>query len=270
MRERRFLLAGLCALGLAAAAAAHEPWIKPSRFFLQAPGWVSFDISNSHELFVPEENPLHDLYQIELIGPDGQAAEAAPAFFSGRLRIAGEAELPKEGTYLLAESSLAPIYDTRLRNGEVLGVAKDEVPEGAQSVRTDRFFSSVKAFVTVGKPSSGAWAPRGYPVEVAPLSDPGAVKAGQALGLQTFVGGKPAAGAECVADREGTGPGHESAPADQPTATADAEGKAELKFPKAGVWLLQCRQQVETRGDPKADYATYRAYLVLEVQEPGL
>jgi len=261
--------AAALALGLGALAlpvAAHEPWIRPSPFFLAEPGPVSFDISNSHHLFVPEENPLHDLYRIELVGPDGKASETPPPFFSGQLRVAGEAELGAPGTWMLAEVSLAPIYDTRLRTGEVIGVPKDEAPKG-KAVRTDAFTSSVKAFVTVKSPSPAVWAPRGYPVELIPLSDPGAVKARQAFAMQTLVQGKPASGAECLADREGTGPETKPAPGDEPSATADAQGKAELRLPRAGVWLIQCRQQIETPQDPKADYTTYRAYLMLEVHD---
>ena len=264
---RAVAAAALAALAsLPPPARAHEPWIRPSPFRLPAPGWISFDISNSHHLFVPEENPLHDFYQVELVGPDGKASETPPTFFSGRLRIAGEAELSQPGTYLLAELSLRPIFDTRLRDGRVIDAAKDEAPPG-QAVRTDVYTSSVKAFVSVKAPSPAALGPRGYPVELVPLADPTSLRAGGSLEVQMLVHGQPAAGAECLADPEGTGPEHPAQGEDEPAGTAGADGRVTLVFKRPAVWLLQCRQQIETRNDPKADYSTFRAYLVLEIGE---
>lgn len=241
-------------------ATAHDYWIRPNAFHLDGPAWVSFDFTAGHAPFIADENPLHEDYKLEVFRPDGAPADP-PVVFSGMRRAAGEMRLAEVGTYLLSAVSTKAGYWSQMEDGEWRNLPKDQVQ--GQVKKSGKYVKSVKTFVSVRDTSDTVLSPRGYEIELVPVQHPGKVKAGQPFEVRVVHRGEPLAGTEVFALNEGFTPKeHYETPVKTKT---DDKGVASVTFEQPGVWVVYCKHEVQTPDDPKADFANYRGYMMLDV-----
>jgi uncharacterized GH25 family protein len=187
------IAAGMLPLG----AHAHRTWLLPSSTQVEGKEpWVTIDAAVSENLFEFETNALK-LEGLSIIGPDG-AAITPENPFSGRLRSSFDLKLSMPGTYrigMVNETVMASYKlngeNKRWRGSEEM-LAK-EVPANAEDLRVTRMHSRRETFVTSGKPNNGAFKISGSGLELAPITHPNELTAGEQSRFRLLLDGKPAA-----------------------------------------------------------------------------
>ena len=106
------------------------------------------------------------------------------------------------GTYLVGVSTRArnielsaEDFNDYLKHDGVLDVlAAREASGSLGNPAVERYSKHVKTLLSVGQPSGAAWSRQlGYPIEIVPSSDPGALCPGDELQFQVFADGAPVA-----------------------------------------------------------------------------
>ncbi len=136
---------------------------------------------------------------------------------------------------------------TQKADGEWVNEGKSKYP-GAKSGG-----HYVKHVVSVLKPLAGEAKPQGLALELVPLSDPLAKKAGDTLKVRLLLDGKPLSGAELTpdyaSDPDGKGP------------MTDAKGEADIVVRNNGLNVIVANHTVKLTGDPEADEIGHTATL---------
>ncbi len=190
----------LAVLALAAmaplAAHAHRQWLLPSATVLSGNDtWVTVDAAVSNDLFYFEHVPLR-LDNLVVTGPDGSAVKAENAN-TGRYRSTFDLHLTQPGTYrvtVLNQGLFASYKEngqTKRWRGTPDAFAK-EVPANAQDLQVTQAEGRVESFVTNGKPSSQGLAASGRGLELAPITHPNDLVAGDTASFRLLLDGKPA------------------------------------------------------------------------------
>ena len=126
-----------------------------------------------------------------------------------------------------------------------------------------RYWSKSIAFVTFRKQTRGPLASRGDPIELLPIDHPNAIVAGRRFRVQTLVDGKALSGGTLKVYSEAS-EGHD------PTfkVKTGADGRAQLRFPEPGRYLIGVTHEIPASNDPKADAYSYSVFLMLEALAP--
>jgi uncharacterized GH25 family protein len=275
------------AICLPLSAQAHRAWMMPSATVLSGEDpWITVDAAVSNDLFYFE----HFSMRIEGIGdvstqPAGQRArQAAKLNVSapdgsevkpqngaiGRYRSTFDVHLTQKGTYKLAvaSSGLFASWKEGEENKRWMGKAEDlatQVPANAADLKVTQNSNRMEVFVTSGKPTTTVLKTTGVGLELAPITHPNDLFAGEAAEFAFLIDGKPAAGVEVTVIPGGNR--YRDELGDIKT-TSDAAGKISITWPQAGMyWLeakLSSREGVSAPASERR--ATYTA--TLEVLAP--
>lgn len=133
-----------------------------------------------------------------------------------------------------------------------------------------RYTKYAKTLVEVGRGGPRVYdRAAGHPLEFIPLSDPGALKAGDTFAVRLLLRGRPVPGVRVHASGVPTGPGvtdeQAAAQAREATAPTDAEGVARFSLPAAGLWNVRTLHIVPADAGPGADWDAHWASLVFGV-----
>ena len=250
------------ALALAAplAAQAHRPWLLPSDTVMATDAVITVDGAVSTDLFAFDHNPLR-VETLSVTAPDGKPM-AAPAAQTGRLRSVFDLALAQEGTYRIAvvNAGLSANWE---ENGEpkrwrgTRETFATEVPKDARKLQVTQSAMRVETFVTAGAPNTTALAPAGAGLELAPVTHPNDLYAGEAATFGLLIDGKPAAGVPVLVIADGTRFRNAQ---EEMKVTTDANGQFAVTFPKAGwYWLNATLQDAQNLQAPatqrRASYA---------------
>ena len=290
MKLRTALVLAIAALA-PLSAAAHKQWIIPSQAVVNGNDvWVTFDGAVSNQLFFPDHVPMR-LDSIRAIGPDGRPVELKNAS-TGKYRSTFDLQLQQTGTYRIsnvnaglsarwdtpeslaakakAEADGKPASgpgapaDTRggfLRNATPEDLAT-KVPANAKNLQVTQGASRVETFVTNGAPNETALAPTANGIELAPVTHPNDLFAGEEATFRVLVDGKPAAGLEFEIIRGGTR--YRNAQ-DDLKATTDAEGLLKVIWPEPGIYWLETSVEDDTATVPQATQRRLGYVVTLEV-----
>lgn len=232
-----------CTLAAASAAHAHRPWLLPSDTVMAAPAVITVDGAVSTDLFAFDHNPLR-AESLSVTGPDGKPL-AAPATQTGRLRTTFDLELPDEGTYRIAVAN-AGLFANWEEDGEpkrwrgTREAFAAEVPQDAAKLQVTQNAMRVETFVTAGAPNTTALAATGSGLELAPVTHPNDLYAGEAATFALLLDGKPAPGVEVTVIADGTNFRNAQ---DEIRATTDAQGRVAIAFPQAGWYWFNASVQ---------------------------
>ena len=263
--KRTSLLALAVAALLPLSATAHKQWIIPSQAVVNGNDvWVSFDGAVSNQLFFPDHVPMR-LDNVTATAPDGSTVELRNAS-TGKYRSTFDVQLEQAGTYRIANvnDSLSARWDTpeslaakaaaeaegkpgsgpgappATRGGFLRGATPEDlatkVPTDARNLQVTQALSRVETFVTNGAPSTSALEPTGRGIELAPVTHPNDLFAGEQATFRFLVDGKPAAGLQFEIVRGGTR--YRNAQ-EEILATTDGEGLLRVSFPEPGLYWLE-------------------------------
>lgn len=264
MKLRTALVLAVAALA-PLSVSAHKQWLIPSQAVVNGNDvWVTFDGAVSNQLFFPDHVPMR-LDNVTAIGPDGRPVELKNAG-TGKYRSTFDLQLQQAGTYRVSNvnAGLSARWDTpeslaakakaeaegkpssgpgappETRGGFLRNATPDElaskVPADAKNLQVTEGASRVETFVTNGAPNETALAPTGKGIELAPVTHPNDLFAGEEATFRVLVDGKPAAGLEFEIVRGGTR--YRNAQ-DDLKATTDAEGLLKVTWPEPGMYWLE-------------------------------
>lgn len=250
------------AICLPLSAQAHRAWMLPSATVLSGEDpWITVDAAVSNDLFYFEHFPLRlqgigevdqapaggppgmrprPAAQLQVLAPDGN--EVKPENGSiGRYRSTFDVHLTQKGTYKLAVANNG-LFASWKENGETrrwMGNAENfakEVPAKAESLKVTQNSSRMEVFVTSGNPTETVLKPTGQGLELAPVTHPNDLYAGEAAEFVFLLDGKPAADVEISVTPGGNRYRDELG---EITATTDAAGKVSITWPTPGMYWLE-------------------------------
>jgi len=247
MKKTSLLRAATLALSLSVAlpmaAHAHRTWMLPSATVLAgSEPWVTVDAAVSNDLFYFDHFPLR-LDNLQVFGPDGKPRTAENQH-TGKYRSTFDVKLAEQGTYKLAllNDNLMASYkdgnETKRWRGKAEDFAK-EVPATATDVNVSRAVSRMEVFVTSGKPSDTVLKPTNNGLELAPITHPNDLFAGETASFHFLLDGKPAADIEVTVIPGGIRYRDQLGEIKVKT---DKDGKFSIKWPHPGMYWLSASQ----------------------------
>lgn len=285
-RSTLALAAALCLLPLSAIA--HKQWMVPSATVVAGnDAWVTVDAAVSNQLYYPDHMPMR-LDNVAITAPDGSVlAPQNPA--TGKYRSVFDVPLAQEGTYRIANvnGGVSARWDTpesaaAAKNGKAppaggmgggpggarggfLRNATPEdlatrIPKNALNVQVTEAIGRVETFVTHGAPSNVAAIGKG--LELAPVTHPNDLFAGEEASFKLLVDGKPAAGLEVEIIRGGTR--YRNAQ-DELKVTTAADGSFKVTWPEAGMYWLETSTTDAKTSVPQAKQRRLMYVATLEV-----
>lgn len=250
------------AICLPLSAQAHRAWMLPSATVLSGEDpWITVDAAVSNDLFYFEHFPLRiqDIGNLDnmpaggppgmrprpaavlqLFAPDGSAIKAENGNI-GRYRSTFDLHLTQKGTYKLAiaNSGLFASWKEGSENKRWMGKAEDfakQVPANAAELKVAQNNSRMEVFVTSGNPTDTVLKTTGVGLELAPITHPNDLFAGEAAEFTLLLDGKPAAGVEVSVIPGGNRYRDELG---EIKATSDANGAISITWPNAGMYWLE-------------------------------
>ena len=250
------------AICLPLSAQAHRAWMLPSATVLSGEDpWITVDAAVSNDLFYFEHFPLRiqgignldtmpaggppgmrprPAAVLQLFAPDGSAIKAENGNI-GRYRSTFDLHLTQKGTYKLAiaNSGLFASWKEGSENKRWMGKAEDfakQVPANAAELKVAQNNSRMEVFVTSGNPTDTVLKTTGVGLELAPITHPNYLFAGEAAEFTLLLDGKPAAGVEVSVIPGGNRYRDELG---EIKATSDANGAISITWPNAGMYWLE-------------------------------
>jgi len=276
------------AICLPLSAQAHRAWMLPSATVLSGEDpWITVDAAVSNDLFYFEHFPLRlqgigqldqapaggppgmrprPAAQLQVIAPDG--TEVQPENGSiGRYRSTFDVHLTQKGTYKLAvaNSGLSANWkengETRRWMGSAETFAK-EVPANAEALEVTQSSSRMEVFVTSGNPTETVLKPTGQGLELAPVTHPNDLYAGEAAEFVFLLDGKPTADVEISVIPGGNRYRDELG---EIKATTGADGKVSITWPHPGMYWLEAEFTTDKGVSPPASQRRGSYSTTLEV-----
>ena len=124
-----------------------------------------------------------------------------------------------------------------------------EVPKDAKDLKVSQALGRVETFVTNGAPNDTALQASGEGIELAPITHPNDLFAGEEAKFKLLIDGKPAAGLEIEIVRGGTR--YRNAQ-DEIKLTSDANGEFAVTWPEAGMYWLETGSEDARTSVPQA------------------
>lgn len=224
-----------------AAIAAPRPWVLPSETMFAGTGneWLTVDAAISTDLF-NVDHPGQD-WTPTITAPDGSDVKAENRTV-GKLRETFDVPVTMPGTYRISINNVA-VMGSYVLNGETKRLPRGTtpatlaaaIPAGATDVHTAKARTRIETFVSAGEPSSNIFKPTGEGMEMVPVTHPNDVVAGEPASFRFLLDGKPAAGMTVTAIAGGV---RYRQALNQIDVTTDADGKATLTLPDAGMYWV--------------------------------
>lgn len=262
MKKRIALLAALAAFALPMSAQAHRAWLAPTSTVLSGTeAWVGFDAAMSNGVFIPDHAAMR-LDGLTITAPDGSTAAPANTMV-GKYRSTFDLHLTQAGTYRIANVSGGVMVSykqggesKRWRGAEADMAAN--IPADATEVVATRSNSRTETFVTLGEPSDIILTNQG--LELAPVTHPNDLVAGEAATFKLILDGRPAADLEVTIARGGTR--YRDNP-EEMTVRTGADGSFTVTWPEAGMYWMNASIRTPASGSQLAASAAYNG--VVEV-----
>ncbi len=250
-------------LSFSTAASAHNVWLLPSSTVLAKAETITVDAAVSNDLFFFNHVPLA-LDNLRIEGPDGQLRQAENPH-RGKLRSVFDLKIEQPGSYRLAVLNRG-LFASYLLKGERKrwrGTAEalaGAIPAEATEVEVTESFGRIETWVTLGKPSVPS--PAGQGLELQALSHPNDLVSGERADFVLLLDGKPAAGVEVTAIREGTRYRDRQ---DEMNTQTDARGEFAFTWDAPGMYWLEATAHDDKVSHPAAKERRLMYTVTLEV-----
>lgn len=299
---KTFTKLGLLTLAtcLSFSAHAHRAWMLPSATILSGDApWVTVDAAVSNDIFYFEHFPLQiegvgqpfarpgaqppaaadgkpapqpmqrPRANLEILRPDGSLAQ--PQFGNtGRYRSTFDVELDQKGTWKLAIANQG-LFASYEENGErkrwsgKLEDLKTAIPAKAEKLQVTQTSSRMEVFVTSGAPTEQVLKATGKGLELAPVTHPNDLVAGDAARFAFLLDGKPAADVKVTLIREGI---RYRDNLEELELTTDAKGEFSVTWPEAGMYWMEAVSSQPVTGSTQVSQRRDSYTATLEVMAP--
>lgn len=261
----RFLTVALGVLLLIPAAQAHRLWLLPSTTVLSGEAQVvSVEGAISNDLFYPNHVAL-PLDASSAIAPSGKPVELINGT-QGKIRCSFELRLPEQGSYRI--TTINDMMFVRWKEDGEMHYARGYPADiaamdltGREELGVSNWISRVETFVTCGAPT--ALPPTGKGIELAFITHPNDLYAGETATFRVLLDGEPLPHAEVEVVK---GDDRFRDTVDEINLTSDESGLIEITWDAPGrYWLTTSAPQApgEFKGHPLQRGTAY--FLTLEV-----
>jgi uncharacterized GH25 family protein len=254
---KRFTLAA--ALLAARVASAHDFWIEPSSFHPAAGEIVTAALRVGQKMQgdpVPRIPPLVERFVLK-----GESAES-PMIGRPGSDPAGMMRVGEPGLHWIGYQSTASTvtleaqkFEQYLRDEGLERLIAQKKPQNRE-----RFYRCAKSLLASGAAAKGFDAPLGFTLELIPRKNPYALRAGGELPLALVFRGKPDPNALVVAMSKDD-------PEHAVRARTDARGRATLRLPRPGFWLIKAVHMEPAPPDSGADWESWWASVTFELAQ---
>jgi uncharacterized GH25 family protein len=269
--RRQTLIVGLAVtlwlmLGTIAGLSAHDMWIEPTSFSVDLGRVLGVKLrvgDNFHGDPIPRTESMIDRFVVvdangtrEVVGREGADPAGLLRVTAMGLMVVGYQSKPNpvtlpgpKFTSYLKEQALDAVLAARLARGQTDAEGREV------------FTRCAKALVagSAGPVGSGMGdRALGFTLELVAEAAPASLKPGQDFPVKLLFQGRPMAGARIVAVNQ-------RSPFDRVTGTTDTGGRARLRLPMAGTWLVKAVHMVPAPPASNADWSSYWASLTFEV-----
>jgi uncharacterized GH25 family protein len=268
---RRVAVLSLGLLGtVVAVAAAHDMFLKPTRYFAPENSEVRVRVLNG--TFTRSENSIarSRLADASVIMPTRRVqldtAEWSVTGDTSTFHI----HTRGAGTYVIGASTRPSIialsgddFNLYLKDDGIPDVLEARTRSGelGKAVK-ERYHKHIKSMVQVGNARSDHYATvLGYPAEIVPMENPYAVNAGGTLRVKTMVDGKAAANQFVLYGGLTT----EETIIEPKSVRSNAEGVASVPLSRAGTWYIKFINMTRVQKDT-VDYESKWATLTFQVR----
>jgi uncharacterized GH25 family protein len=251
-------------------AAAHDMFLKPTRFFAPENAEVRVRVLNG--TFTRSENSIarNRLADASVITPTRRIA-----LDTAEWTVAGDTSTfhihtREAGTYVIGASTRPSVIDLSADDFN-LYLKEDGIPDALEARKAagelekparERYHKHVKALIQVGNARSDHYATAlGYPAEIVPVENPYALTSGASLRVKTLVDGKPAANQLVLYG----GVSASGANIEPQSVRSSAEGVATIRLATPGAWYIKFINMSRVSGD-SVDYESKWATLTFEVR----
>lgn len=267
---QKFLLAACFATGLATMlvprAAAHDLYLLPASFHTHKGATVALAFHNGDSFPESEAAPaIVRLKDAQLSGKAG-VSTVRDLRVSG-METTGTAVAPGDGSLWLTVRTVPNFIE--LAPDKFLPYLKEEGLDTVIGWRAghgetkrpgrERYTKYAKALLQSGTPDDFYRHPVGFPIEIVPLTDPSAVRAGGSLPVQVLVDGKPAVDLQVEAAWSSGGRSRTTI-----VGRTNADGGITIPIASAGKWRLHTLRMVRCAEPKVADWESYWASLTFE------
>jgi uncharacterized GH25 family protein len=253
-------LAALCLATLAGAASAHTSYLAPSVFATTEADLVTIEASFAEEFMFRPEIAVQS-QDFHVLRPDGRR-DAFDRVETFRQLTVLESDLTEAGTYRFTTGERLGRTSTVVRvRGEWRLLAPGEsAPRGAQ-VERSQTATVADVYVTKGAPTRSVVDKSIGRLAIRPITHPNAVYVDEGFDFEVLFDGAPLADQEIVVDRQG---GDYEEPRFQQAIRTDAQGRAHLRFDRAGVYLIMTRFRAAAPDGSETPHRSYTTSLTFE------
>ena len=267
---RAALVAAGMLLAAVTVAAAHDLFIKPTRFFAPENSEVRVRVLNG--TFTRSENSIarNRLADASVLMPGRRTALDTSEWSATGDTSTFHIHTRGAGTYVIGVSTRPSVIDLTADDFN-LYLKEDGIPDVLEARQRagelgkparERYHKHVKAMVQVGTARSNDFAtPLGYPAELIPVENPYTLASGATLRVKTLVDGKPAANQLVV---YGGVDASEANIAPQ-NVRSNAQGVASIPLSKPGLWYVKFINMTRLQGD-SVDYESRWASLTFQIR----
>ena len=277
MKASRLLVAAAL-IAAPAALSAHRMWMLPSAtVFSGTDSWVTIDAAVSNDLFFFDHQPMR-LDGIKVWRPDGSEGQLQNGS-TGRYRSVFDVRLDQPGTWkvgMVMASVTGSFRDGGVekrvggrggppRSGMPAPVTVDDIPASATDVKLTEVMNRNEVFLTAGAPTTTVLKPTGKGLELAPVTHPDELVAGETAKFRFLIDGQPAPGLKVTIvpggkryrDAEGA-----------MELTTDREGVLSVTWPTAGMYWLNATATDAKTSTPRVTERRMSYVTTLEVLTP--
>ncbi len=250
VKTRGLLALALVAL-LAVPALAHDMWITFDKTQAGQPAHIL--VGYGHAFPANEGTEAEKLMPAYLVGPKGRLECKA----GDKLDFVSVAPLA-EGSYLAVSGRQAQWYTNSPEGSQ--DKPKNQVPGATQCIRSVKY---AKAVLNLGKTPGDVSQPVGQNLEIVPLVNPGAIKAGGELPIQVLFEGKPLGNSQVFATFAGfSAESNVFAFASK----TDKQGKTTVKVWHPGQWLVLAKHETPFSDPAECDKFYHSAALTFDLK----
>ncbi len=252
------------------AAAAHDMFLKPARFFAPENAEVLVRVLNG--TFSKSENSIARprVGDFSVVSPAGRTPLDTSAWSAAGDTSTFRVRTGASGTYVVGAStrpSIIPLaaaeFNEYLRSDGIPDVLAARRSRGElDKPARERYHKHVKALIQVGSTRTDHYATvLGYPAEIVPMVNPYSLAAGSVLPVRTMVDGAPL-GNQYVLYGGRTANGGRIV---QRSVRSDSAGVARIPMRVAGTWYIKFINMARMQGD-SVDYESKWATLTFQVR----